>query len=419
MGAAWAHRVVRRPRTAIAVGLVLLGAMTVPAFSLQTALTDDGNEPRSAATRQVYDTISRDFGPGANGPLVALVTARDAASVERAAAAATKRVAATPGVTDGGVVVVAADGRAARFVVLPSTGPKDPATKDLVARLQAGARAPAPPAGATVAITGQTAVDIDVGAKLSSALIPFGVVVIGLSLVLLLVAFRSVAIPIKAAVGFLLSIGASFGATVAVFQWGWLSGLLGVTVEGPVASFMPIVVMAVLFGLAMDYEVFMVSAMREAYAERRDARRAIVVGSAHASRVVTAAALIMVAVFGSFLMSPEVDIKPIAWALAIGVLVDAFVVRMTLVPAALALLGDRAWWVPAWLDRVLPHVDLEGGGGSPAGPQPATGPGTAGTASPTAGAGSPGGAAVATTVVPPAAEASAPHPAAGSVDAGR
>ncbi|MFE2214478.1 MMPL family transporter [Streptomyces canus] len=187
---------------------------------------------------------------------------------------------------------------------------------------------------------------------------PFAIVVIGLSLLLLMVAFRSIAIPVKATVGFLLSLGAAFGATVAVFQWGWLSGLLGVPSQGPVASFVPIIVMAVLFGLAMDYEVFLVSAMREDYVHHRNARAAIIVGARNAARVVTSAAVIMISVFISFLFSHDIDIMPIAFALALGVLVDAFLVRMTLVPAVLALLGDRAWWLPRRLDRVLPHLDV-------------------------------------------------------------
>ncbi|MER5666942.1 MMPL family transporter [Streptomyces mirabilis] len=183
---------------------------------------------------------------------------------------------------------------------------------------------------------------------------------VGLSLLLLMVAFRSIAIPIKATAGFLLSVGAAFGATVAVFQWGWLAGPLGTPSQGPLVSFVPIIVMAVLFGLAMDYEVFLVSAMREDYGRRRDARRAVLAGARHASRVVTSAALIMIAVFVSFFLGKDPGIMPIAFALAVGVLVDAFLVRMTLVPAVLALLGDRAWWLPRALDRFLPHLDVEG-----------------------------------------------------------
>jgi RND superfamily putative drug exporter len=196
--------------------------------------------------------------------------------------------------------------------------------------------------------------------KLTAALLPFTLVVVGLSVLLLMIAFRSWTIPLKATAGFLLSVGAAFGATVAVFQWGWLAGPLGVPSEGPVASFVPIIVMAVLFGLAMDYEVFLVSSMREHYSRHRQPRAAILAGSRNAGRVVVSAAAIMISVFVSFLFSHDPDIMPIAFALGFGVLVDAFVVRLTLVPAVLTLLGEHAWRLPRWLDRIVPNVDVEG-----------------------------------------------------------
>ncbi|MFD3523467.1 MMPL family transporter [Streptomyces sp. NPDC058653] len=227
-------------------------------------------------------------------------------------------------------------------------------------------------------------VSIDLSDKLSGALAPFLIVVVGLSLLLLMIAFRSVAIPLKATAGFLLSVGAAFGATVAVFQWGWLADPLGVPSEGPLASFVPIIVMSVLFGLAMDYEVFLVSAMREDYLRHHDARRAVLGGVRSTARLVTSAAVIMIAVFVSFLFSRDPDIMPIAFALAFGVLVDAFLVRLTLVPAVMALLGDRAWRLPRRLDRVLPHVDVEGGG--PYATDDAAGPGPSSADSRLAGA---------------------------------
>jgi RND superfamily putative drug exporter len=267
---------------------------------------------------------------------------------------------------------MAEDKTAARIQIIPDTGPRSEETSNLVSRLRTQMQPLAQSSGSHVAVTGMTAVSIDVSDKLSGALVPFVIVVVGLSLLLLMIAFRSIAIPVKATIGFLLSVGAAFGATVAVFQWGWLAGLLGVPSEGPVASFVPIIVMSVLFGLAMDYEVFLVSAMREDYNRHRDARTAILNGARNAARVVTSAALIMISVFVSFLFSHDADIMPIAFALAFGVMVDAFLVRMTLVPATLALLGDRAWWLPRRLDRVLPHLDVEGenfDAPEPAGPQ--------------------------------------------------
>ena len=201
---------------------------------------------------------------------------------------------------------------------------------------------------------------IDVSDRLSSSLVPFAALVVGLALLLLLIVFRSIVVPIKAALGFVLSIGGTLGAVVAVFQWGWLGGVFGTGVKAPVLSFLPIVLIAVLFGLAMDYEVFMVSRIREAFVDSGDPTAAVVQGGHHATRIVTAAALIMFSVFASFVSTPDSTVKTIAFGLAFGVAIDAFVIRMTFVPAVLALLGRRSWWLPAWLGRILPNVDIEG-----------------------------------------------------------
>jgi putative drug exporter of the RND superfamily len=214
--------------------------------------------------------------------------------------------------------------------------------------------------GAAVSVTGPTAVGIDVSDRLSASLLPFAGLVVGLALVLLLVKFRSIVVPIKAAIGFLVSIGASLGAVVAVFQWGWAHTLVGAASTGPVISFLPIILIAVLFGLAMDYEVFMVSRIHEAYVETNDPSVAVIRGGRQATRIVTAAALIMFSVFASFVGAPDATLKTIAFGLGVGVLVDAFVVRMTLVPVVLALLGHKSWWLPRRLDRALPNLDVEG-----------------------------------------------------------
>lgn len=360
MGVRWTEGVLRRPVRTLILGTVALVALALPALQLKLAVTDEGNSPTTASSRQAYDMVGDAFGPGANGPLVILVEDKDPTAVESTATAVEDKLRDVGGIADVSGIDVAEDGSAARIQIIPDTGPRTQATSELVSHLRIEMQPLARSSGSYVAVTGLTAVSIDVSDKLSGALVPFAVVVVGLSLLLLMIAFRSVAIPVKATIGFLLSVGAAFGATVAVFQWGWLAGPLGVASEGPVASFMPIIVMAVLFGLAMDYEVFLVSAMREDYVHHRNARAAIVTGARNAARVVTSAALIMISVFISFLFSHDADIMPIAFALAFGVMVDAFLVRMTLVPAVLALLGDRAWWLPRRLDRLLPRLDVEG-----------------------------------------------------------
>jgi RND superfamily putative drug exporter len=243
--------------------------------------------------------------------------------------------------------------------VTPKSGPDAPATSKLVGNIRALEGQIDTKYDMKIAVTGSTAVQIDISNRLNNALIPFGLVVVGLSIILLMMVFRSVFVPIKAAVGFLLSVLASFGVVVAVFQWGWFSDALGV-VPGPILSFMPILLMAVLFGLAMDYEVFLVSGMREAWVHSGDAKASIRKGFSGAARVVTAAALIMFFVFASFIPDGAGVIKVIALGLAVGILADAFLVRMTLVPAAMALMGKAAWWMPKWLARILPNVDIEG-----------------------------------------------------------
>jgi RND superfamily putative drug exporter len=247
--------------------------------------------------------------------------------------------------------------------IIPEAAQADPATAALVREIRSRADALEQRHGVDdLLVTGHTAVTIDVSDRLAGALLPFGVVVVGLSLILLTVVFRSIAVPVKATLGYLLSVAASFGAVAAVFQWGWLAEAMNVARVGPVISFMPIILMGVLFGLAMDYEVFLVSRMREEYVHGASARRAVDAGFTSSARVVTAAAVIMISVFAAFVPNSDASVKPIALGLAVGVFVDAFVVRMTLVPAVLALLGDRAWWLPGWLDRRLPVLDVEGAG---------------------------------------------------------
>ncbi|MGW0585456.1 MMPL family transporter, partial [Streptomyces sp. NPDC002920] len=251
-------------------------------------------------------------------------------------------------------------GDTAVFTVTPSTSPTDERTKTLVKTIRGERPAIESGAGASFEVTGTTALNIDIAGKVQAALVPYLITIVGLAVVLLLVVFRSLLVPLKAALGFLLSVLAALGAVVLVFQQGHGAGMFGVEQTGPIMSLMPIFLVGIVFGLAMDYEVFLVSRMREAHVHGESAKQAVVSGFRHSARVVVAAALIMIAVFAGFIGESDSMIKMIGFGLAIAVLLDAFVVRMAIVPAVLALVGDRAWWLPKWLDRLLPRVDIEG-----------------------------------------------------------
>jgi RND superfamily putative drug exporter len=360
MGERWVRGVTKRPLIT-AIGVVVgLGIMAVPAAGLRLALTDNGSAATGTTQRQAYDLTAAAFGPGFNGPLLVLADLPTGAEPATTSAAVAARIAQVPDVAATGHPAVSADGRTALIQVVPKTGPQDEQTEQLVHDLRDLSPALQASTGATIGVTGVTAIGIDISQRLSDSLVPFAIVVVGLAFLLLMIAFRSLVVPLKAALGFLLSVGATLGAVVAVFQWGWLAGLIGVTKTGPVISFMPILLMAVLFGLAMDYEVFLVSRMHEEYAHTGEPLPSVIKGFRSASRVVAAAALIMIAVFTSFIPGGTPTLKPIAFALAFGVLLDAFLVRMTLVPAVLALAGRAAWWLPGWLSRILPDLDVEG-----------------------------------------------------------
>ncbi|WP_282699566.1 MMPL family transporter [Streptomyces sp. CC219B] len=361
MGRRWARLVTRRPLLIVVGAVAALVTLALPAADLRLALPDNGTAAHGTSQRETYDTVGEAFGPGFNGPLLVLVEADSPGEAGQGQAAAVAgRLQELPGVVKVGQPQYAAESGRAVIQVVPEGGPQDESTQDLVDAVRDDAPAVERETGAAVSVTGTTAIGIDVSDRLSSSLLPFAAVVVGLCLVLLLLVFRSLVVPVKATVGFLLSVAASFGAVVAVFQWGWLADALDVARTGPVVSFLPIVLMAVLFGLAMDYEVFLVSGMREEWVRTGRAKDAVVDGAGHASRVVTAAALIMFFVFASFVTTEDAIVKPIAFSLAFGVLVDAFVVRMTLVPAVLAMVGRGAWWLPRGLDRLLPDLDIEG-----------------------------------------------------------
>ncbi|ANH91954.1 hypothetical protein A8713_12925 [Streptomyces sp. SAT1] len=362
MGTRWARFVVRRPVAVLLLGVVGLGAAAVPATSLELGLPDDGSQPVSTTQRRAYDLLSEGFGPGFNGPLMVVVDAKGSGDAKAAFTEVTDSI---KGLKDVVTVTPAQPNKAgdtATITVVPNSKPSSSTTEDLVHAIRDAGSGIKAKTDAEVLVTGSTAMNIDVSQKLNDALFPYLALVVGLAFLLLIVVFRSVLVPLKAALGFLLSVMAALGAVVAVFQWGWLSGLMGVEETGPVMSMMPIFMVGVVFGLAMDYEVFLVTRMREAYVHGEQPRQAVVTGFRHGARVVTAAAVIMIAVFSGFIGSSESMIKMIGFGLAVAVFFDAFVVRMAIVPAVLALLGRRAWWLPKWLDRALPNVDVEGEG---------------------------------------------------------
>ncbi|MFF2007569.1 MMPL family transporter [Streptomyces sp. NPDC058195] len=360
LGVRWARAVVRRPLAVLVLAVLGLGLISVPALDLRLGMPGDEAQPTSTTQRRAYDALADGFGPGFNGPLTVVVDAKDAAAPKDAAARAGQRIAAIGGVTAVTPAAFNEAGDTAVITVVPATGPSSGATAELVHDIRHGARGLAADTGATMLVTGTTAVNIDLAQKVNDALLPYLALVVGLAFLLLMIVFRSLLVPLKAALGFLLSVAAAFGTIVAVFQWGWLADVFGVEQTGPVVSLMPIFLIGVVFGLAMDYEVFLVTRMREAYVHGERPGAAIVTGFRHSARVVGAAAVIMIAVFAGFIGMTDPMIKMVGVGLASAVFLDAFVVRMTLVPAVLALLGDRAWSLPGWLAKVLPEVDVEG-----------------------------------------------------------
>lgn len=361
MGERWARFVVRRPLPVLLLGLAGLGALAVPAASLNLGLPGAGSQATTTDARKAYDLISDSFGPGFNAPLVVVVDTHGGAQPQQQAVeGVAARLQNLPGVQTLLPPTVDRASGTALVTVIPRTGPDHADTKALVNEIRGQRAAIETSTGAGIAVTGTTAANIDVSTKLGQALPPFLAVIVGIAVVLLAVAFRSVLVPLKAVAGFLLSITASLGAVVAVYQWGWLDGIIDVPKVGPVVSFVPILLIGVLFGLAMDYELFLVSGMKEQHVHGATPREAVVGGVRNGARVVTAAALIMVSVFGAFVLGHDPIIQPIGFALAVGVLVDAFVVRMALVPAAMALFGRAAWWFPKRLEKLVPRVDMEG-----------------------------------------------------------
>jgi RND superfamily putative drug exporter len=358
----WARFVTRRPLVVVLASVALLGVIAVPALHMKLGLPDAGNKPTSSTERRAYDRLTEGFGPGFNGPLTVVVDAPELTELQQKQIAdgVVEEIDGMPGVAAVAPAVQNEAGDLTIASVTPTSGPASQGTKDLVSRLRDRADEIQAQTGVKAFVTGTTALNIDTADKLSAALPKYIAVVVGLALLLLTVVFRSVLVPLKAAAGFLLSIAASMGLVVWIFQDGNLADMFNVANPGPVVSFLPVLLIGILFGLAMDYEVFLVSRMREQFVKTGDARESVVTGFGHSGRVVTAAAVIMIAVFGAFILDPDPVVKSIGLSLAFGVLADAFIVRMTIVPAVMALLGERAWRLPRRVGRWLPDLDIEG-----------------------------------------------------------
>ncbi|WP_026553899.1 MMPL family transporter [Arthrobacter sp. 35W] len=362
-GRGWGGLVTRFSVPALVVSVLALIVVALPAAGLRLALPDGGSEPVDSSAYQAYSITGENFGAGMNGPIIVVASLpegldKDAATSKNLDIAAELRT--VPNVTAAVPMATSDDLRTSIIQVVPAEGPASASTVAVVSDLRAAGAAIESTTGATIGLTGQTAANVDVSAKLGAALPTYLAIVVGLSLILLILVFRSILVPLLATAGFLLSLAAAFGGVVAVYQWGWLGGVFDVANPGAVLSFLPIILIGVLFGLAMDYQVFIASGMREAYVHGQDAKTAVRTGFSHAAPVVTAAAIIMTSVFAGFIFSHLTMVRPLGFALAFGVLIDAFVVRMTIVPAAMHLLGRSAWWLPAWLERILPDVDVEG-----------------------------------------------------------
>lgn len=379
-GRRWVEGINRFRWPALLGGIALALVASIPVASMQLALPDDSTRPAGSDARVAYDLIAENFGDGFNGPLVVVVDTEGAADPAGAVASVTEELQALAGEDGSDIAVVvpavAADTPEAQalfaaqldavqfatLTVIPASGPSDEATKELVADIRGAVEDLPAETGARALVTGQTAVGVDIANELTSVFPLYLLVVVGLAVFLLIAVFRSVLVPVKAALGFLLSVGVSLGATVAVFQWGWLNELLGLDTTSPVLFILPILLTGILFGLAMDYEVFLVTRMREAYVHGTPARQAVRDGFTHSARVVVAAAIIMVGVFAGFAFADDVILKTIGFALAVGVLADAFLVRMLIVPAVMLIVGERIWWMPRWLQPLVPTFDVEGEG---------------------------------------------------------
>jgi putative drug exporter of the RND superfamily len=356
----WAHHVGGKPWRYAAISLVLLLVMAVPVLGMRIGFADASNEAEGTTGREAYDLLAEGFGPGFTGTLMAVVEVPEGDTTT--AVAVRDALAATEGVAHVDGPTYSETGDTAIVNIIPTSSPQDEETSELVSRIRDDVLPPVVDGtDATTYLTGQTAFQEDVSERLTERLPIFILAVVALSFLLLMIVFRSLLVPLKAAIMNMLSIGAAYGAIIAVFQWGWGKGIIGLEATVPVNPFIPLILFAILFGLSMDYEVFLLSRVREEFQRTGDSHRSVVEGLGATARVITSAALIMISVFGAFIWTEDVMVKMFGLGLAVAVLVDATVVRMVLVPATMALLGKANWWLPSWLDRVLPRLDLEGG----------------------------------------------------------
>ncbi|MGH9048519.1 MAG: MMPL family transporter, partial [Acidimicrobiia bacterium] len=355
----WSRLIQRRPWTAAIAGAAVLLLLAVPVLALRLGFSDESNFADDTSTKQAYDLLVDGFGVGFNGPM--LLVAELPAGTDVADLDAIEEVAAAdPGVEFVSPAQPNDSGTAVMWNLVPTTAPQDEATTDLVDRLRDEVLPPVEQAaGVDVAVTGTVAVNVDFSHYLSSRLPYFFAAVLAVSFLLLMVVFRSLLVPLKAVVMNLLSIGAAYGVVVVLFQWGWLSSVTGVE-AAPIEPWIPMMLFAIVFGLSMDYEVFLLSRVREEWHRSGDSRLSVADGLAATAKVITAAAAIMVFVFGSFLLEPDRVVKLMGTGLATAILLDATIVRLLLVPATMELLGDKNWWLPRWLDRILPNIDVEG-----------------------------------------------------------
>ncbi len=344
----------------VLVGVAALAVLALPSMSMRLGLPDGSSESGQSTQYRAYTTVAEKFGAGQNGPLLVIADLPAASTQDKLMAVEVrigKQLSAFHDVVAVAPIGTTPDRTVVAFQVIPADGPTSVSTERLVSDLRAASPLDG---GVRIAVAGQASGNIDISQKLADALPLYLALVVGLSLLIMIVVFRSLIVPVIATGGFILSLFAAFGGVVAIYQWGWLGGIFGVHATGPILNFLPTVLVGVLFGLAMDYMLFLTTGMREAYAHGALARTAVVLGVRAARSVVTAAAIIMVSVFGGFVFSESAMIRPIGFALAFGVLLDAFVVRMFIVPALMHLAGNRAWWLPRWLDRLIPNVDVEG-----------------------------------------------------------
>jgi RND superfamily putative drug exporter len=357
----WATFLSKNRFLAAGAVVVVTLVLAIPALDMRLGLPSSENYNSGTDQRESYETVSNAFGEGLNGPLLVVLSSTSEQPVDqRSAGAIVAELAEVKDVASATASGMSEDGRTVLVSLIPKDGPTDPSTETLVHTLRDKSAEYGEAYDVDLGVTGQTAMGIDIAEKMSDVMpIYLGIVVL-LSLIVLTIVFRSIVVPLKATAGFLLTILATLGATTAVFQWGWLNGLFGLDSTGPVMALLPILVTGIAYGLAMDYQVFLVSSMRESWVHGHSGRESVIDGFSHSSRVVVAAAVIMTAVFAGFIFNGDPMIKQIGFALAIAIAIDAFLVRMTLVPALMAMFGDRAWRLPAWLDRALPDLDIEG-----------------------------------------------------------